>query len=185
MSRIGKNPVVIPSNVDVSMNGLVVSVKGPNGTLQMQMHPQARVEMRDGASGKELVVTMAHLDSKENRSLWGTMRTLLQNMVVGVTEGYKKQLEVNGVGYKVALQGNGLKLDVGFSHPVEYRLPEGVKGEVEKNLITLSGASKALVGQTAAEIRKIRKPEPYKGKGIKYVDEVIRRKAGKAAKTSA
>ncbi|MEK7529419.1 MAG: 50S ribosomal protein L6 [Patescibacteria group bacterium] len=185
MSRIGKNPVLIPSNVDVSMNGLAVSVKGPNGTLEMRMHPQSHVEMRDGESGKELVVTMAHLDSKENRALWGTMRTLLQNMIVGVTEGFKKQLEVNGVGYKVALQGNGLKLDVGFSHSVEYRLPEGVKVEVEKNLITLSGASKALVGQTAAEIRKIRKPEPYKGKGIKYVDEVIRRKAGKAAKASA
>ena len=118
MSRIGKNPVLIPSNVDVSMNGLAVSVKGPNGTLEMRMHPQSHVEMRDGESGKELVVTMAHLDSKENRALWGTMRTLLQNMIVGVTEGFQKQLEVNGVGYKVALQGNGLKLDVGFSHSV-------------------------------------------------------------------
>lgn len=185
MSRIGKNPVVIPSNVEVTLNEGLVVMKGQNGTLEQTMHQNARVELRDGESGKELVVTMVDLDSKENRALWGTMRTLLQNMVMGVTEGFKKQLEVNGVGYKVALQGSGLKLDVGFSHSVEYRLPDGVKAEVEKNLITISGASKALVGQTAAEIRKIRVPEPYKGKGIKYIDEVVRRKAGKAAKASA
>ncbi|OGL71739.1 50S ribosomal protein L6 [Candidatus Uhrbacteria bacterium RIFCSPLOWO2_01_FULL_53_9] len=185
MSRIGKNPVVIPANVETRINDGVVSMKGPNGTLEQTMHAHARVELRDGGTGKELVVTMVDLDSKENRSLWGTMRTLLQNMVTGVTEGFKKQLEVNGVGYKVALQGNGLKLDVGFSHSIMYALPDGVKAEVEKNIITLSGASKALVGQTAAEIRKVRPPEPYKGKGIKYVDEVIRRKAGKAAKASA
>ena len=162
----------------------VVTVRGPKGQLERSMHANARAEVRDGENGKEVVVTMEDLKSKLNRSLWGTMRTVIANMVVGVTEEYSKQLEVNGVGYKVALQGDSIKLDVGFSHSVNYKLPEGVKAVVEKNVITLSGIDKERVGQTAAEIRKVRKPEPYKGKGIKYMDEVIQRKAGKAAKTA-
>ncbi len=185
MSRIGKQPVVLPSGVEATVEGRKVTIKGPLGQLETTVHMNAKVALGDGGSGKELAVTMVDLESKLNRSLWGTTRTVLDNMVIGVTEGYKKQLEVNGVGYKVALQGAGIRLDVGFSHPVEYKLPEGIKAEVEKNVITISGIDKQKVGQVAAEIRKVRKPEPYKGKGIKYMDEVIRRKAGKAAKAAA
>lgn len=184
MSRIGKQPVVIPSGVELTVNGSTVTVKGPKGQLETTLHANASVTVADGEAGKEATVVMTDLNSKLNRSLWGTTRSNLQNMIVGVTEGYTKQLEVNGVGYKVAVNGNTVKLDVGFSHPVEYKLPEGVKAEAEKNLITLTSIDKQLVGQVAAEIRKVRKPEPYKGKGIKYVDEVIRRKAGKAAKAA-
>ena len=184
MSRIGKQPVVLPAGVEASVEGSAVTVKGPKGQLSTDVHENAKVSVVDGENGKQVVVEMENLDTKLNRSLWGTTRTNINNMVVGVTEGFKKQLEVNGVGYKVALQGKGLKLEVGFSHPVEYAMPEGVTAEVDKNIITVSGIDKQLVGHVAAEIRKIKKPEPYKGKGIKYIDEVIRRKAGKAAKTA-
>lgn len=184
MSRIGKQPIVIPAGVEATVNGTHVAIKGPKGQLERDVHKNAILELRDGESGKEIVVTMTDLKSKLNRSLWGTVRTVIANMVIGVVEGYSKQLEVNGVGYKVALQGDSIRLDVGFSHQVNYKLPEGIKAEVEKNVITVSGIDKERVGQVAAEIRKIKKPEPYKGKGIKYMDEVIRRKAGKAAKTA-
>jgi large subunit ribosomal protein L6 len=185
MSRIGKKPVILPDGVEATLEGRKITIKGPLGQLESTMHANTKVELGDDESGKILKVTMVDLESKLNRSLWGTTRTVLDNMVIGVTKGYKKQLEVNGVGYKVALQGSDIRLDVGFSHPVEYKLPAGIKAEVEKNLITIIGIDKQLVGQVAAEIRKVRKPEPYKGKGIKYIDEVIRRKAGKAAKAAA
>ncbi|PIR47564.1 50S ribosomal protein L6 [Candidatus Uhrbacteria bacterium CG10_big_fil_rev_8_21_14_0_10_50_16] len=182
MSRIGKQPILLPSGVEATVNGMNVTIKGGKGQLQTSVHANATVELRSGEEGNELVVTMADLDSKLNRSLWGTTRSNLQNMVTGVQTPYQKKLEVNGVGYKVAVNGQTIRLDVGFSHPVEYKLPEGISAEVEKNLITLTGIDKQIVGQVAAEIRKVRKPEPYKGKGIKYLDEIVRRKAGKAAK---
>lgn len=184
MSRIGKKPIVIPPGVKVVNESGLVTVTGPKGTLQTRMHPLAQVEVRAGAAGEEVVITMEETKSKLGRSLWGTMRTLIDNMVIGVTQGYSVSLEVNGVGYKVALGGKGLKLELGYSHPIEFVLPEGIKAAVEKNIITLVGADKQMVGNTAAHIRKLRPPEPYKGKGIKRVDEVIRRKAGKAAKSA-
>jgi large subunit ribosomal protein L6 len=130
-----------------------------------------------------LVFTVANASNKSEAALWGLARSLVNNAVVGVTDGFSKSLEINGVGFKVALQGKSLILNVGFSHPVEYKLPEGITAEVDKNKITVSGIDKQQVGQVAAEIRKIKKPEPYKGKGIKYSDEVIRRKAGKVVKS--
>ena len=184
MSRIGKQPVALPAGVEATIAGETVTIKGPTGQLGQTVHPRATVEIRDGESGRELSVTMKGLETTLDGALWGTTRANLQNMVEGVTKGYEKKLEMNGVGYKVALNGRTLKLDVGFSHPVEYPLPEGVSAAVEKNVITLNSIDKQLVGHTAAEIRKIRKPEPYKGKGIKYMEEIIRRKAGKAAKSA-
>ena len=184
MSRIGKQLIVLPSGVEASVDGKHVMIKGPNGQLELYVHDNATVSITDGDAGKEIAVAMVDLDSKLNRSLWGTMRSNIANMVKGVTEGFSKQLEVNGVGYKVALQGNSLNLHLGYSHEINFVLPDGISAEVEKNVITVKGIDKQLVGHTAAEIRKLRKPEPYKGKGIKYMDEVIRRKAGKAAKAS-
>lgn len=184
MSRIGKQNIVVPGGVDVSVDGSHVVVKGPKGQLELDVHKNATVLVTDGEAGKEISVTMADLNSKLNRSLWGTMRSNIANMVHGVTEGFSKQLEVNGVGYKVALSGNSLKLSLGYSHEIDFALPEGMSAEVEKNVITVKGIDKQMVGHISAEIRKLRKPEPYKGKGIKYIDEVIRRKAGKAAKSA-
>ncbi len=184
MSRIGKQPVVLPAGVEAAVAGNDVTIKGPKGSLIVALHPHAKVEMSDADGAKALMVTMVSTESTLDRALWGTMRANLRNACEGVTKGYEKQLEMNGVGYKVALNGRTLKLDVGFSHPVQYLLPEGVNAAVEKNVITLTGINKQLVGHTAAEIRKIRKPEPYKGKGIKYMEETIRRKAGKAAKSA-
>lgn len=176
--------MVLPNGVEATVNGQTVTVKGPKGQLETTLHANAKASVSDGEAGKEITVEMIDLDSKLNRSLWGTTRSNIQNMVTGVTEGYTKKLEVNGVGYKVAVSGSKLTLNVGYSHPVDYQLPESVKAEVEKNLITLTSIDKQLLGQVAAEIRKVRKPEPYKGKGIKYDDEIIRRKAGKAAKAA-
>lgn len=176
--------MILPAGVEATLSGSRVTITGPKGTLSQTMHPHAVVTTQDSGTGKELIVTMQATETTLDRALWGTMRANLQNMVEGVTKGFEKKLEMNGVGYKVALSGRTLKLDVGFSHPVEYPLPEGVVAVVEKNVITLTGIDKQRVGHTAAEIRKIRKPEPYKGKGIKYMEEVIRRKAGKAAKSA-
>lgn len=180
MSRIGKKPITIPAGVEVRLDGRTVCVKGPKGALAFVPHTHARVTVE----GSEVVVAMEDLDSKLNRALWGTTRTRIANMIVGVTEGFQKSLEVNGVGYKVALSGNGLKLDVGFSHSVDFVLPSEVKATVEKNVITLTSIDPELLGNTAARLRSIRKPEPYKGKGIKLTTETIRRKAGKAAKSA-
>jgi len=184
MSRIGKQPIVIPAGVEVSIVDGLVKVKGPKGQLERMSHPSIKVEIVEEDGAKSVVISIADESDKKAAALWGTVRANINNMVVGVSEGFSKQLEVNGVGYKVALQGRILKIDVGYSHPVNYELAEGIDGAVEKNVITVSGIDKQLVGAVAAEIRKIRKPEPYKGKGIKYMDEVIRRKAGKAAKAA-
>jgi len=184
MSRIGKKPIAIPSGVDVKIEkkdaGIMVSVKGPKGNLVVPMPPKTSLEQKDA----ELIFTVKNPESKDGRALWGLARSLVNNAVVGVTEGYQKSLEINGVGFKAAVQGKKLVLNVGFSHPVDYALPEGIAAAVEKNVITINGIDKQLVGQTAAEIRAIKKPEPYKGKGIKYVDEHIRRKAGKVVKAA-
>ena len=178
MSRIGLKPITIPAGVDVNVNGATVTVKGPNGTLSMDAHTIMTV--RD--EGSEIIVSRQN-DEKENRSLHGLTRTLIHNMVVGVTEGFKKNLEVNGVGYRVQMQGNKLVMNLGFSHQVTMEAPEGIKVECPSaNAIVISGADKQMVGQFAAQVREKRPPEPYKGKGIKYAEEHIRRKEGKAGK---
>ena len=180
MSRIGKQIIQIPQGVTVeTVEGFII-VKGPKGELKKALNPIVKVNITEN----EVTVKVDNENDKKERSLWGTFASHIKNMVVGVTEGYKKQLEINGVGYRVAMQGKDLKMEVGFSHSVIFDVPEGITLTVEKNLITIEGIDKELVGQIAAEIRAIKKPEPYKGKGIKYVDEVIRRKAGKAAKSA-
>ena len=178
MSRIGKQPVTIPSGVDVSLSGQTLTVRGPKGTLTQEVHPGVTVNIADG----EVTVTRPN-DERENRALHGLFRSLIANMVVGVTDGYTRRLEIVGVGYRAALRGsNGLTLQMGFSHPVEFDAPEGITFEVPTpTRITINGTDKQAVGQVAANIRKIRKPEPYKGKGIRYEGEQVRRKSGKAA----
>lgn len=178
MSRIGRLPIVVPEGVDVSINGTEITVKGAKGTLTGTYHSNMKVELQDG----EVIVTRLD-DKKENRALHGLTRSLIFNMVEGVTKGYTKNLEVNGVGYRAALQGKALNLTVGYSHPVLMDPPEGVVVEVPApNKIVISGYDKQKVGQFAAEVRAARPPEPYKGKGIKYAEEVVRRKEGKAGK---
>ena len=178
MSRIGKKPIQIPDKVTVQINGQLVSIKGPKGTLDYSVHPSIRIKQKDN----QLVVSIANLTDKKANALWGTNRQMVANLITGVTEGYSKQLEINGVGYKAELQGDSLILKVGYSHSVEFKLPPDVTVQVKKNIINLESINKQLVGETAANIRKIKKPEPYKGKGIKYADEIILRKAGKQVK---
>lgn len=177
MSRIGKKPIVIPEGVEVKISDGLIIVKGPKGELSQQINPLIKVEEKD----KELIISVANPNDKKNKAFWGLFASLIKNMIVGVSEGFEKKLEVIGVGFKVNLQGDKLTLNVGYSHPIEYVLPKGISADVDKNIITVSGIDKQLLGDVVAKIRKIRKPEPYKGKGIKYVDEVIKRKAGKAA----
>ena len=179
MSRVGKKPLTIPSGVTVSVADDMIAVKGPKGQLSLALHPSVTI----GQEGPVLTVGVKDETNVKHRALWGLFRRLVENMVVGVSKGYEIKLEINGVGFKAAMQGKVLKLDVGFSHEVDFTVPEGTAVTVEKNIIAVSGIDKQLVGETASQIRRIKKPEPYKGKGIKYVDEQIRRKAGKAAKT--
>ncbi len=181
MSRVGKTIRKIPSGVTVEIKNGSLNVAGPKGKLTLNLHPHVTVTQQDGA----LTVGVVNENSKKDRSLWGTFSSLIENLFDGVTNGFKKELEVNGVGFKVNMKGPDLALEVGFSHPIIYKAPQGITFKVEKNVITVEGIDKQLVGETAAQIRKIRKPEPYKGKGIKYMDEVIRRKAGKTAAKSA
>ena len=178
MSRIGKLPIAIPAGVDVAVDGNVVTVKGPLGTLTRTVNSIISVEVKDG----QVIVTRPN-DEKTARSLHGLTRTLIANMVTGVNTGYKKELEINGIGYRAAMEGTTLVMNIGYSHKVEMPAPEGIKVEVPApNKIVISGPDKQKVGQFAAEVREKRPPEPYKGKGIKYVDEYIRRKEGKAGK---
>ena len=178
MSRIGRLPVAIPAGVTVEIKeNNHVTVKGPKGTLERVLPAEMEIKQEDG----HVVVTRPN-DLKKMKSLHGLTRTLIQNMVVGVSEGYTKTLEVNGVGYRAAKQGNKLVLSLGYSHPVEMVDPEGISSAVDGNKIVVSGIDKEKVGQYAAEIRDKRRPEPYKGKGIKYADETIRRKVGKTGK---
>lgn len=177
MSRIGKMPITIPSGVDVKIDAEnVITVKGAKETLTRTLHPDMKITI----DGTELTVTRPS-DDKTHRSLHGLTRTLINNMIIGVTQGFSKELEINGVGYRAQMQGKKLVLSLGYSHPVEYTPVDGITIEVpQPNKIIVKGANKEVVGETAAKIREYRLPEPYKGKGIKYVDEVIRRKEGKA-----
>ena len=177
MSRIGRKPVVIPAGVEVKLDGHTLTVKGPKGTLTRTFHNRMNIAVENN----EIIVTRP-TDDKEDRSLHGLTRTLIHNMVIGVTEGYEKVLEVNGVGYRASKSGKTLTLNLGFSHPVEMIDPEGLESTVDGNKIIIKGIDKEKVGQYAAEIRDKKRPEPYKGKGIKYADEVIRRKVGKTGK---
>ena len=179
MSRIGLKPIPVPNAVQIDIaDGNVVTVKGPKGQLQRQL-PADMILEREG----ETLVVKRPSEARQHKALHGLTRTLLSNMVVGVTDGFKKELEINGVGYRAAKDGNTLVLNVGYSHPVRFPIPEGIDITVDAKTghITITGIDKQKVGQTAAEIRSLREPDPYKGKGIKYSDEVIRRKAGKAA----
>ncbi len=177
MSRIGRKPINIPAGVDVKFKDGVITVKGSKGTLTQAVHPNMSVEIKDNV----ITVTRPN-DLKQNRALHGLTRSLINNMVEGVVNGFTKELEVNGVGYRVQKQGSNLVMNLGYSHQVTVPEVEGIKFEVQGNKITVIGPDKQKVGQVAAEIREKRPPEPYKGKGIKYVDEVIRRKEGKTGK---
>lgn len=175
MSRIGKQPVPVPGDVQVTIGTDNLEIKGPKGTLRTPICPLLDYELKDG----HLEITRK-AETRESRAQHGLRRTLAANCIEGVTKGFSKALEVIGVGYRVAVKGNLLELAVGYSHPVLVDLPEGIKASVEGQVLTLHGIDKELVGETAARIRRIRKPEPYKGKGIKYVNETIRRKVGKS-----
>lgn len=177
MSRVGKQPIKLETGVTITVDTDAITVAGPKGTLSQFTMPGITVKQE----GDHVVVTRAS-DIAEYRAKHGLMRSLVSNMVIGVSKGFEKKLEVNGVGYRVALAGNQLKMNLGFSHEVVYTLPEGVQAKVEQTNITISGIDKQKVGQVAAEIRALKKPEPYKGKGIKYSDERIIRKSGKSGK---
>ena len=178
MSRIGRLPITVPSGVDVTIDGRTLTVKGPKGTLSRELHPDITVNREDD----KLVVTRP-TEQKTHKQLHGLTRTLVNNMVVGVTDGYRKGLEITGVGYRAAKVGEKLQLNLGYSHPIEIAPPSGISFEVENpTRLAIVGIDKELVGQVAAQVRSTRKPEPYKGKGVKYAGEYIRRKAGKAGK---
>ena len=177
MSRVGKLPIQIPSGVTITVDPDFVTVTGPKGTLKQFTMPDITVAQE----GEQILVTRAN-DEPKIRAKHGLMRALVNNMVVGVSKGFSKKLEINGVGFRVAMQGANLKLNLGFSHDVIYKMPTGVTPTIEQNTITISGISRQQVGQVAAEIRALKKPEPYKGKGIKYSDERIIRKSGKSGK---
>lgn len=181
MSRVGRKPIEVPKSVEVTVTGAHVEVKGPKGTLTLEVPPAVSVSVQETDGAKTLVVA---LQEEGANAIWGTMRALLSNLLTGVASGFSRSLEINGIGYRAALKGKALELEVGFSHPVTFPLPDGVSATVEKNIVTISGVDKQLVGETAAQLRRIRPPEPYKGTGIKYTDEVVRRKAGKTAKTA-
>jgi large subunit ribosomal protein L6 len=178
MSRIGRLPIAVPSGVDVTIDGRRLTVKGPKGTLSRELHPDISVTQEDGT-----IVVTRPTEQKTHKQLHGLTRTLVNNMVIGVTDGYRKGLEITGVGYRAALSGKKLTLNLGYSHPIEIDPPEGISFEVENpTRLAVVGIDKELVGQIAATVRATRKPEPYKGKGVRYAGEYIRRKAGKAGK---
>lgn len=179
MSRIGKQPISLPSGVAAALEDRRVTIKGSKGELTYTVHPTISVAIADNT-----ITCAVAKQSKQASALWGTTRARLANMVKGVTEGFSKQLELHGVGYRAAVKGNYLELSVGFSHPVKIEVPEGIQFAVEKEVITISGPDIEKVGQVAADIRRIRKPEPYKGKGIRYAGEQIRRKVGKVVGTT-
>ena len=174
MSRIGKLPITLPSGVTAEINGQVITIKGPKGEMTYEFSPKIAVNQNENT----LKVTTTVEDS-DSAALYGLSRTLINNMVIGTSTGFVKQLEINGIGYRAAVSGKKLTLNLGYSHPIDYIAPEGITIAVDKNVVSVSGVDKQLVGQVSAEIRAFRKPEPYKGKGVKYIDEHIRRKAGK------
>ena len=176
MSRIGKQPVAIPSGIEVGLNGSVLSFKKGNAQKELDTKDLVSVRVENG----EIVFTSKG-ETREDRAFWGTFRSLANNIIIGLIDGYEKKLEINGVGYKAAVKGNVIVLHLGFSHPINHEIPKGIQVSVEKNLVTIKGDDKQVVGQVAAEIRSYRPPEPYKGKGVKYLEEHIIRKAGKTA----
>ena len=179
MSRIGKQPILIPQGVEVHIQDRTVTVKGPKGELSLSFNREVEVVIE---KNEIRVLPKKDIRSKHTSAFWGLYRSLINNMVIGVTQGYEKRLEIRGIGYKASVDSNGnLVLNIGFSHPVTIEKPEGINFKVEKNIIVITGIDKQLVGETAARVRKLRPPEPYKGKGIFYSDETIIRKAGKAA----
>jgi large subunit ribosomal protein L6 len=179
MSRVGRKPIVVPKGVSITQKAGTVGVKGPKGDLSRLVPAGVAVKVE----GDKLVVHRAD-DSRENRARHGLMRAHLANMVKGVTDGWTRELEINGVGYRAEVSGDTLTMALGYSHPVVFKLPKGVNAKVEKNRLALSSADRDVLGQTAAKVRELRPPEPYKGKGVKYVEEVIKRKVGKAGATS-
>jgi len=180
MSRIGKKLISIPKGVEVKIEQSFVLVKGPKGELKEAIHPRVTIVLENN----EVKITVKDPELKSDKALWGLYGSMVKNMITGVTVGFEKKLEINGVGYKAALSGDKITLNLGFSHPVDFSLPKGITAGIEKNIISISGIDKRLVGAVAAELRALRPPEPYKGKGIKYIDEVIVKKAGKAAKAT-
>ena len=179
MSQIGKKPIEIPEKVEVKIEGRAILVRGPKGELSREILPEINVALQD----KNLLVS-PKIKTKRAKAFWGLTRTLIDNLIKGVTVGYEKKLEMKGVGYRANTEGNDIILHLGFSHPVKIESPEGIKFLVEKNIITVSGIDKELVGQIAAKIRRVRPPEPYKGKGVRYLGELVRRKVGKKAATA-
>jgi len=181
MSRIGKQPIRIPEGVEVKIENGFIIIKGQKGKIKQKLHPSIILKKEDDL----FKVEVKNPKEKKERALWGTWQRLISNMILGVSKGFEKKLELVGIGYRVRVEKDKLILEVGFSHPVEFILPQGVETKVEGNIITLTGIDKQLVGETAAQIRKIRKPEPYKGTGIRYFGEVVRKKVGKKAVTIA
>ena len=177
MSRIGKQPVVIPAGVEVKLEGNLLKFKKGNLAKELDIKANVNVEIKDNH-----IIFSPKGEDRQSRAYWGTYRALTQNIVLGITEGFSKTLEINGVGYKAALKGKVLELSLGFSHPINYAIPEGIEIAVDENNVIVKGSDKQVVGQVAAQIREFRPPEPYKGKGVKYIDERIIRKAGKTSK---
>lgn len=180
MSRVGKLPITIPAGVTATAEAGHLKVKGPKGELSLALHHHVTMTVTDGV----LTVSVKYPDEKRDRALWGLFRVLASNLIEGVTTGYQKQMEIKGVGYRAAVAGKNLDLNLGFSHPIAFPIPDGITMTVEKNVLTIAGTDKQLVGETAAKIRRMRPPEPYKGKGIRYVGEHVRQKAGKVVKAA-
>jgi large subunit ribosomal protein L6 len=176
MSRIGRKPITVPAGVTVDMTGRHIAVAGAKGSLELDLMPGIKLEQAEGQ-----LQLSKEVETPETQRSYGLMRTLVDNMIIGVSQGFQRQLEINGVGYRASVAGDVITLSLGFSHPVIFNLPAGVTAAITKNIITLNGFDKQQVGQAAANIRALKKPEPYKGKGIKYVEERVRRKAGKTA----
>jgi len=179
MSRIGKKPVVIPQGIEVNIQDNEISVKGPKGTLVFEHNPQVKVEAKDGT-----IIVAILKKTKQAPAIWGTTARIISNMITGVSQGFSKKLELNGVGYRMNLQGKKLTLALGFSHPVEKEIPEGLEIKIEQNTVTISGIDKQRVGQFTAELRALKPVEPYKGKGFRYAGEIVRKKEGKKVVSS-
>ncbi len=175
MSRIGKRPIPVPGDVLAKLDGEILTVKGPKGELSRKISPMVRIEIKEG-----MIQVSRSDETRQAGAMHGLFRVLIDNMVTGVTKGFEKRLEIVGVGYRAELKGRSIIFNLGYSHPIDFGLPDGIEAKIEKAQITLSGIDKELLGMTAAKIRGLRAPEPYKGKGIKYAEEQIRRKAGKA-----
>jgi large subunit ribosomal protein L6 len=177
MSRVGKKPIEISDKIKIAYSDRILTVSGDKGTLTRTIHPDVNLNIEDNS----LTVTIENMD-KKTRSLWGMTRAIVANMVTGVTQGFERALEINGIGYRAEINGKNILFNLGYSHPIDFPLPEGISAIIEKNIIKLSGIDKDLLGYTASTIRSLRPPEPYKGKGVKYAEEYIQRKAGKTAK---